>query len=199
MTLSDKPGPSLSFSHKDYSLKVYTRERRRKEGEGKRRRIILIFFFLFSFFFGKHYKQPAILSGLCAQISLCFSLLSLLEPHWTPQRHCPWLGKWQITSAIAASQGTAVPSSLPSSPLLSSPLPSSPLLSSPLHESPHLISNSGIKASASVEKCSTDCTWQLRNSEFYVHTRSGFVFLEVGDAERGSITMFPSTTSFVRI
>ena len=131
MTLSDKPGPSLSFSHKDYSLKVYTRERRRKEGEGKRRRIILIFFFLFSFFFGKHYKQPAILSGLCAQISLCFSLLSLLEPHWTPQRHCPWLGKWQITSAIAASQGTAVPSSLPSSPLLSSPLLSPPLLSSP--------------------------------------------------------------------
>ena len=139
MTLSDKPGPSLSFSHKDYSLKVYTRERRRKQGEGKRRRIILIFFFLFSFFFGKHYKQPAILSGLCAQISLCFSLLSLLEPHWTPQRHCPWLGKWQITSAIAASQGTAVPSSLPSSPLLSSPLLSPPLPSSPLLSMNHLI------------------------------------------------------------
>ena len=50
MTLSDKPGPSLSFSHKDYSLKVYTRERRRKEEEEKRRRIILIFFF-FSLFF----------------------------------------------------------------------------------------------------------------------------------------------------
>lgn len=186
MTLSDKPGPSLSFSHKDYSLKAYTRERRRKEGQGKRRRIILILFF---FFYGKHYKQPTILSGLYAQISLCFSLLSLLEPHWTPQRYCPWLGKWQITSAIAASQGTAAPS----------PLLPSPLLPSPLNESPHLISNSGIKASARVEKCSTDCMWQFRNSEFYVHTRSGFVFLKVGDAERGSITMFPLTTSFVRI
>lgn len=33
MTLSDKPGPSLSFTHKDYSLRVYTGEERRRGWE----------------------------------------------------------------------------------------------------------------------------------------------------------------------
>lgn len=119
MTLSDKPGPSPSFTHKNDSPRVYTREQDEEEN-GK------------IFFFCKHSKQPAISSGVHTNLPLLLPVITLIAP---------------LNSSAALSLTRKMTDKISYCSITGHCIP----LSSPLPESPHLISNSGIKASANVQ------------------------------------------------
>lgn len=84
------------------------------------------------FFFCKHSKQPAISSGVHTNLPLLLPVITLIAP---------------LNSSAALSLTRKMTDKISYCSITGHCIP----LSSPLPESPHLISNSGIKASANVQ------------------------------------------------
>lgn len=144
MTLSDTPGPSLFFTHKDYLER-------------------------------KHYKTTCnFFWCVCTNLSLLVPVIALIGP-LNSSAALSFMRKMTDNIGYCITEHH-VPSLLSVNHLIWSPiLPSKHLL---------MLKMLGR---------------QFQHSKLYVHTQSGFVFLKLPGAERGSMMVFSLTTSFVRI